>query len=277
MFRFLLAVLLAAQAVALRCAPADYQIKANIRYEQYPETVLDILQPQAPALTTRPGVIVIHGGGWIEGDKERMVERFCLPYIQKGFVVANVEYRLAKVATAPAALNDVLKAAEWFSNHAAYYKVDEKKIVATGSSAGGHLALLLGMLPSSAGFGPETKIAAIVNFYGITDVPDQLEGPNQRDYAVTWIPEQPDRMDLARRLSPLTYVRKGLPPVLTIHGDADPIVPYDQAVRLTKALKDAHDNAELITVPSGKHGLTPEEMNAVFPKIFAWLKKLKIS
>jgi acetyl esterase/lipase len=273
MLRFLLPGLLAAS----RLLAADYQIQGNIHYDQYPQTVLDILQPQAPALTMRPGIIVIHGGGWIQGDKERMVERFCLPFIQKGFVVANVEYRLAAVATAPAALNDVLKAAQWFRDHAADYKVDEKKIVVTGGSAGGHLALMTGMLPASAGFGPEIKIAAIVNFYGIDDVADQIQGPNQRDYAVTWIPEQPDRMDLARRLSPLTYVRKGLPPVLTIHGDADPIVPYDQAVRLTSALKEAHDDATLITIPGGQHGFPPEKMAEIYPKIFAWLKKHKIS
>ena len=256
---------------------AEYQIRANVRYDQYAETVLDILQPPAPALTTRPGVIVIHGGGWVRGDKERMVEPFCLPFIRQGFVVANVEYRLASVAPAPAALNDVLKAADWFHDHAPDYKVDEKRILATGSSAGGHLALMLGMLPASAGFGPETKIAAVVNFYGIADVADQLEGPNQREYAVTWIPEQPDRLDLARRLSPLTYVRPGLPPVLTIHGDADPLVPFDQAVRLTKALKAAHDDATLITVPGGQHGFPPDQLNQLFPKIFAWLKKHKVS
>jgi acetyl esterase/lipase len=275
--KLLLLAWLVAHLLATLCSAADYQIRANIHYDQYPETVLDILQPPAPALTTRPGVIVIHGGGWIQGSKEQVIERFCVPFVQKGFVVANVEYRLAAIAAAPAALNDVLKAAQWFHDHAADYKVDEKKIVVTGGSAGGHLALMVGMLPASAGFGPETRVAAVVNFYGITDVPDQLEGANLRDYAVTWIPEQPDRMDLARRLSPLTYVRKKLPPVLTIHGDADPIVPFDQGVRLNKALKEAHDDTELIAVAGGKHGFTPDQMDQVFPKIFAWLKKHKIS
>lgn len=256
---------------------ADYQIEANIHYDQYPETVLDVLQAPSPALKERPGVIVIHGGGWVQGTKESMVDRFCLPYIKNGFVVANVEYRLAAAATAPAAVNDVLKAAQWFREHAAKYKVDTKKIVVTGGSAGGHLALMVGMLPDSAGFGPETKIAAIVNFYGITDVPDQLDGPNMRKYAVTWLPpETAGRMDLARRLSPLTYVRKGLPPVLTIHGDADQTVPYDQGVRLTKALKEARDDAELITIPGGKHGFTPAELDEIHPQIFKWLKKHKI-
>src|SRR5712691_6652701 len=157
-------------------AAADYQIEANIRYAPYAETVLDILQPRAPALKNRPAAIVIHGGGWVEGDKEDVVDEFCLPFLQKDFVVANVEYRLAKAATAPAAVTDVLNAAKWFFDHAANYKVDSKHIIVTGGSAGGHLALMTAMLPASADLGPVSKIVAVVNFYGITDLPDQLEG-----------------------------------------------------------------------------------------------------
>jgi len=261
---------------ALPCLAADYQIEANIRYDHYPETVLDILQARAPALEDRPGVIVIHGGGWIQGDKERMLETYCLPFIEHGFVVANVEYRLAQAATAPAAVNDVLNAAQWLARHAAEYKVDPKRIVVTGESAGGHLALMIGMVPESAGFGPSTKVAAVIDFFGIADVPDQLEGPNSRPYAAAWIPEQPDRAGLARKLSPMTYVRKGLPPILAIQGDADPVVPYEQSVRLTKALKAAGDDTDLITIPGGKHGFTPDEMAQLWPQIFKWLKKHKI-
>jgi dipeptidyl aminopeptidase/acylaminoacyl peptidase len=84
-------------------------------------------------------------------------------------------------------------------------------------------------------------------------------------------------MELARQLSPMMYLRKGLPPVLAIHGDADPTVPYDQSVRLAKALKAAGDDAELITVPGGKHGFPPEDMNKLWPQIFKWLKKHKIT
>ena len=270
-------VLFSLLGLAARVFGADYQIEANVRYSLHPETVLDIVQARAPALKNRPGVIVIHGGGWIQGNKESMLERFCLPFVEHGFVVANVEYRLAQSATAPAAVNDVLEAAKWFRDRAADYKVDPNQIIVTGDSAGGHLAMMVGMAPESAGLGPSIKIAAIVNFYGISDVPDQLQGPHLQTYAVTWVPEQQDRMDLAKKLSPITYVRKGLPPMLSIHGDADPVVPYEQSVRLTKELKTAGDQAELITVPGGQHGFPPEEMSQLWPQIFKWLKKHKIS
>jgi len=228
-------------------------------------------------LAKRPGVMVIHGGGWIQGDKERMLETYCLPFIRHGFVVANVEYRLAKTAPAPAAISDVLQAAKWFHDHAAQFNVDPGRILVTGSSAGGHLALMVAMTPASADLGPSVKIAGVIDFFGIADVADQLEGANAREYAAQWIPEQPNRMELARQMSPMTYVRKGLPPILSLHGDADPTVPYAQSVNLIKALKGAGGDAELITVPAGRHGFTPQEMDQLWPEIFKWLKKHKIS
>lgn len=255
---------------------ADYQLDANIHYGKYAETVLDILQSPAPALKNRPGVVVIHGGGWIEGAKEQTVDKFCLPFIRHDFVVANVEYRLAKAATAPAAVNDVLEAARWFRDHAERYKVDPNQIIVTGASAGGHLALMVGMTPASADLGPTIKIAGIIDFYGITDVDDQLEGAHQQPYAWQWIPEQPGRMDLARRVSPITYVRKGLPPMLIVHGDSDSVVPYDQSVRLSSALKAAGDDVELVTVSGGQHGFPPDEMARLWPQVFKWLKKRRI-
>ncbi len=265
----------------LGCCPAspapDYQIEANIHYDHYQQTILDIVQPRAPSLADRPGVIVIHGGGWVQGTKEEMLEEYCLPFVRRGMVVANVEYRLANAAPAPAAVNDVLKAAQWFQDHAAQYKVDRKRILAIGNSAGGHLALMTAMTPASANLGPSIKIAAVIDFFGVADVADQLApGPGQRPYAVAWIPDQPNRMELARSLSPITYVRKGLPPILVLHGDADPTVPYEQSAALVKALKGAGDDAELITVPDGRHGFTPAEMEQLWLRIFRWLKKHKI-
>lgn len=270
----LLAGILAAQAPPVPAPAVPEWVKAeyNIPYDQYKETVLDLLQPGADWKGKRPGVIVTHGGGWTGGTKESAFQRYCLPYLEKGFVVANVEYRLAKAATAPAAVNDVLRAAQWFFRNAKKYNVDTKRVIVTGGSAGGHLALMVGMTPRSAKLGPRAKVAAVVNVVGITDVADQLSGPNRRNYAVTWVPEQPGRLELARRVSPMTYVRAGLPPILTVHGDADQTVPYEHGTKLTKALKDKGVDAQLITVPGGKHGFPAETWNEIHPQIFAWLK-----
>jgi acetyl esterase/lipase len=254
--------------------PDSVSVEGDIPYGHFKETVLDIFQPKGSSNAKRPGVIVIHGGGWTGGTKEGHSQETCLRYVAKGFVCADVEYRLAKVATAPAAVTDVLDAARWFEEQAKKYDVDTRRIVVTGGSAGGHLSLMVGMTPKSAKLGPPAKIAAVVNFYGITDVADQLSGPNMRDYAVTWVPEQSGRLELAARVSPMKYVRKGLPPILTIHGDADKTVPYEHGVKLTKALRDAGDDAELVSVPQGEHGFPKATEDEIYEQnIWPFLKK----
>ena len=81
-----------------------------------------------------------------------------------------------------------------------------------------------------------------------------LEGPNTKGYVVQWLGSLPNREEIAELISPLNYVQNELPPTLTIHGDADPVVPYEHAVRLHAALEDAGVPNELHTVPGGGHG-----------------------
>jgi len=268
---FSLAGMVWAQAPAL---PDWVQVEANLAYDSHPETKLDILRPKT-AVGKRPAILFIHGGGWMGGSKENVMLNFCLPYLQKGFVVANVEYRLAKAALAPAAVSDVLKAAEWFQKNAAKYGVDPKKIIVSGDSAGGHLALMVGLTPKSANLGNPVKVAAIVNFYGITDVGDVLEGTNMKQYAVGWIPDSmADRREVARRVSPQTWVRKKLPPSLTIHGGEDPTVPYEHGVTIVKMMREQGNDAELFSLPKGKHGdflQDPVDGPATWAAIFDFL------
>uniref|UniRef100_Q01V51 Alpha/beta hydrolase fold-3 domain protein n=1 Tax=Solibacter usitatus (strain Ellin6076) TaxID=234267 RepID=Q01V51_SOLUE len=240
-------------------------VETDIAYDRFPDTRLDILYPKEAASGLRPGVIMFHGGGWIRSTKETMMTAFCKPFLEQGFVVANVEYRVAMAATAPAAVDDALKAAQWFYDRAAQYHVDTRRIVVTGASAGGHLALMVGMTS-------KIPIAAIVNGYGVTDVADLLGGPHRQGFAAQWLPEQPGRLELAKRMSPMTYVRKGLPPVLTVQGENDHTVPYEQGVRLTAALKEAGDDAEMMTVPGAGHGFSTEQWPAVHARMFAFLR-----
>ncbi len=204
-------------------------------------------------------LIYIHGGGWVGGSKEASVLTFA-PYLEMGWNVVNVEYRLGRVSLAPAAVEDCLCALRWVIRHAKEYNFDTAKLVVTGNSAGGHLALTTGLIPASAGLErqcpgkEELKVSAIINWYGITDVADLLEGPNVQTYAVAWLGSMDNRKEIARRVSPLTYVRSGLPPILTVHGDADTTVPYSHGVRLQQALQKAGVPNQLITVPGGKHG-----------------------
>jgi dipeptidyl aminopeptidase/acylaminoacyl peptidase len=133
---------------------------------------------------------------------------------------------------------------------------------------------MVGMTPKSAKLGPPARVAAVVDFYGITDVGDQLGGPHMQDYAVTWLPEQTGRLELATRVSPMTYARKGVPPILCIHGDADSTVPYEHSVKLVKALRDAGEDAELVSVPQGEHGFPKAKQDEIYEQsIWPFLKK----
>ena len=264
-------------------AQVAYRAVPNITYLTANNTDLKLDMYQARGQSVpQPTVIYIHGGGWTGGSKETNVLNL-LPYMEMGWNVVNVEYRLARVSLAPAAVEDCLCALRWVLRNAKEYNVDTSRIVVTGNSAGGHLALTTGMIPASAGLdrecpGPEElKVAAIVNWYGITDVADLLDGANPRAYAVAWLGSMENRKEIAARVSPLTYVRPGLPPVVSIQGDADPTVPYSHSVRLHAALEKAGVPNKLITVTGGLHGnFKPEQYPRLYTEIRDFLAKYNL-
>lgn len=264
----------------------NYSILANVTYATADnfECKLDAyVRKGSPAPV--PTVVHIHGGGWVGGTKESAILGL-MPYFEMGFSVVNVEYRLARVALAPGAVEDCRQALRWVMKNAKLHNFDTTRIIVTGGSAGGHLALMTGMLDSAAGFDATRewdqslvplKVAAVINWFGITDVKDLLSGSNRQNYAVSWLGSLPNRNDLATRLSPLTYVRKDGPPVFTIHGDNDNLVPYAHAVRLHAALTAAGVTNKLVTIPGGKHGgFSREDMLRIYGMIRVFLKENKI-
>ena len=175
-------------------------------------------------------------------------------------------------------------ALRWVGTHAKEYNFDLNRLVTTGESAGGHLALALGMIPTSAGFdrecpGPNLpRVATIVNWYGPSDVSDLLtEGPHQTTWAVQWFGSLAYKTELAKKLSPIDYVHPGQPPVIEIQGDADPAVPYAQATRLQAALAKANVPHQLVTIPNGKHGnFTPEERVKIYEAVRRFLSEQRL-
>ena len=265
----------------------EYAVVPNVTYLTATgyEAKLDVYR-RRDVPTAQPTLVFYHGGGWVTGTKESSVMSI-MPWLEMGWNVVNVEYRMARVATAPAAVEDALCALRYVVSQAKNYNIDVNKIVVSGESAGGHLALAAGMIPASTTFtsicagGGFTssemsvpKVAAIVNWYGITDLNDMLAGPNARSYAVQWVGGSADRDALAKSVSPLTYVRADLPPILSIQGDADPIVPYSQNVRLRDALTKAGVKNELFTIPGGGHGnFKADERTKAYVKIREFLAK----
>jgi acetyl esterase/lipase len=238
-----------------------------------------------PETIVRPTVLFIHGGGWASYTKEQMIFRI-LPYLARGMDVVIVDYREANQAPAPAAVEDCRCALQWVFKHAMQFGFDTERVVVAGVSAGAHLALMTGMLDGHEGFDDAcaysigtqpVKVAAIVDFFGITDVGQLLQPPNQRPWALEWFAGVPDRMDLARRVSPLTYVRPNLPPTVIVHGTADKTVPYAQSVRLHEALDKAGVANELISVPNGGHAVYPDnEKIRAQSEVFQFLSQHRI-
>jgi len=130
--------------------------------------------------------------------------------------------------------------------------------------------------PSAPTLAPMPKIAAVINWFGITDVPDVIDGANRQAAAARWFGNMPlpEALTIARTVSPLTYVRAGLPPIITIHGDADRTVPYPEAVRLHEALAKVNVPNQLVTIANGGHGgFSAEERIRIYTTIREFLTK----
>lgn len=264
--------------------PAGYTAQIDVVYTQGPgwEQKMDLyLAPKenGPA----PIVINIHGGGWNHGSKESQTG--FNSFFKAGFAVANIEYRMTPQATAPAAVEDARCALVYIVKNAAALNVDVNKIVVMGGSAGGHLALMAGLLANDHRFdgnckGVESiKVAAIIDKYGITDVNDWAYGPRITSKSATrWLGDKAKDEAFIRSVSPINYVNKNSPPVFIVHGDADPVVPYQQSVDLYKKLKEAGVKTEFITIQGGQHGKFPADKNSALSKsIIGFLRELNIA
>lgn len=229
-----------------------------------------------------PVVFNIHGGGWNHGVKE--TQGGFSTFFKIGFAVVNVEYRLTGQATAPAAVEDVRAAILYVVQHAKELNIDPNKIVVMGGSAGGHLALMAGLLQNDNKFDGKYKnvkgytIAAIIDKYGITDVWDWAYGKNITSKSATnWLGAKAKDEAFAKSVSPIYYVKKTSPPTFIVHGDADPTVPYQQSVDLKKKFDEVGCKSEFITIPGGVHGKFTKEQNAELNKsIVAFLRNHQV-
>ncbi len=254
-----------------------YSTALNISYGKTPynECKLDVyyIKKGAPV----PVLLFFHGGGWVKGSKDEMT---FATYMKAGWGIVNVEYRFANTSSIIAPVEDSRAALAWVYAHASQYNFDTNKIIAAGNSAGAHLALFAGLSGAHAEFdnnceySGDLHVAAIINNYGPTDLSKLLTDSRVKKNSGRWFNGVVNKEELARKISPVNYVKAGCPPVFTTHGDKDPTVPYEQALILKRALDENHISNELYTVPDGGHGKFSEvDKKEILRKLSAFLKK----
>jgi acetyl esterase/lipase len=248
-------LLLALALLAGAVAADDIAVLRNLRYRDGASSAwtLDLAVPEKPEGKQFPAVVVIHGGGWIEGDKSS----FSMPdaehpaniirFARLGFVAATINYRLAGEAPFPAALDDCRAATRWLRAHADKYHVDRRRVAVYGNSAGGHLALLMGMMPGEpvpAGepFADQSsRVQAVISDSGPIDMLWQHEHNELITVVEKFLGGPPvgARREIYRRASPSTYVAEQIPPLMLIYGEVDSQVNVRTADALVDALSRA--------------------------------------
>jgi acetyl esterase/lipase len=242
--------------------------------------LLDLLQPDTPPSKPAPAVVWIHGGGWETGDKQAGYAQLLCPFLaKKGFVTASLNYRLSDQALFPAQLHDVKAAIRWLRANAADLGVDPKRIGVWGHSAGGHLSALLGTtgdLPELEGAsgspGYSSRVQAVVPVSPPTDflaIPPVWthEEPRRATSKLVGGPLE-ERPELVRLANPIAHIRPGVPPFLIVHGEADEIVPVEQAELLYDALKRTGAEATFLRLPRADHQLAAPDLGIT--NVDAW-------
>ena len=256
----------------------------DIPYGDHPRQVMDafvqgerIGEPKYFAADTdkRPTLMWIHGGGWVAGDKASNFSNV-VPYLQFGWNVYSINYRLG-ANTAPQAIDDVMCAYKSLSERLANIGQDPKDIVVSGASAGGHLALVIGLLNSQEKISHKCKVPqaprAVINWYGITDI-EQIDGYLEesrpdRNYARTWAGNRAKVARISDRYSPIYLLSADAPPIFTIHGTEDSVVPFEQAETFHASLDSPN---ELMPVQEGTHGgFSDKQYKAAYFRIFQFL------
>jgi acetyl esterase/lipase len=236
-----------------------------------------------------PLIINIHGGAFRMGSKEQGVP---LEYLRQGYALASINYRLSQHAKFPAQIEDCKAAVRWLRARAPEYRLDPKRFAAWGSSAGGHLAAMLGTTGDARDFDvganldQSSRVQAVVDYFGPTDFlqMDAHRLSNGMAHDPAGSPESEliggaiqEHKEKVARANPITYVTPGDPPFLICHGDADQLVPHHQSELLEAALGKAGVPVTFYTVKGAGHGRFNDPKVPEMTRSFLanWLKSAK--
>lgn len=223
---------------------------------------LDLAMPANFGQQVRPALVIVHGGGWRGGSKSVDVyQKMMVDYAQKGYVTINVEYRLTGEAPFPACIEDVKCAVRWLRAHAKELKVDPERIGAYGHSAGAHLALMLAMVPDTAGLegdGGWDDYSSIVNVAAAGSPPTELG----RDVPVA-----------KTEWWPIGYIAADHPPLFLIQGKSDPVVRPELTRDFVEKMEAVNAEIEYLEI-EGQHGVAyNEQLQVTEPAIEKFFAK----
>jgi acetyl esterase/lipase len=252
--------------------PGSVKLEADIPYAgtDNPRQRLNLLLPKTPR-TDRPlpVIVYIHGGAWLGGNRTIGHGRLAGFVAGGDYAGVSVGYRLTGEAIWPAQIHDCKAAIRWIRANARKYNLDPDKIGVIGDSAGGHLVAMLGtsggVKALEGDLGPHkhvsSRVQCVVDEFGPAEILAMQGAGSRMDHDGPNSPEGKlvggrvkDRKEVAIAASPVTYVAPDNPPFLIIHGNKDPLVPYNQSERLYAALKKVKVECYFVTVDGGGHG-----------------------
>jgi len=261
----------------------------DVAYGPLSAEILDLCTPLG-LTTPRPGLVLLHSGGWFTGDKREAFDRqqddsrgACMGLASQGFLVASINYRLTPRFIWPAQIVDAQRAVRWLRTHAGSFGQDTQHICAVGLSAGAHLAVSLGVLQAAhpgdqAGLlaTESSRVSCVVDFFGPVNLIQLVKTspatiPEVRDLLGQAKPES--NPALYRAASPLFFVSSHSVPMLIIHGTHDTDVPMAQSLALQRALQQYHVPAQFIGY-EGEHlfgGLDGQQSRAIWGEVLAFL------
>ena len=279
--------------------PDGYLLEPNVLYREVEgvKLRLDLYRPTEQE-GPHPALLLIHGGGWKAGNRVTM-GALGQSAAARGYLAAVVSYRLTDETGAdgkpkfvyPDPVHDVKAAVRWLREDAARLQIDPDRIGVVGESAGGHLALMVGLVGPEDGLEPDTpsanadpgakadakpvstRVAVVVNMFGPTELVSGFETSERgKDWIRDFIGGTPEEMpERYRAASPLTYVSADDPPILTLHGRADRLVPVQQALQLDQACRKAGVSHQLIVVETAGHGFKGRDVRRVRKEMFLFL------
>jgi acetyl esterase/lipase len=243
-------------------APAELAVVRNAAYGPDLHHRLDLVHARDVG-RLRPALVMIHPGGWMQGDRSAY-HGWMLPYARLGYATVSLDFRPSGVAPYPAAVRDVKRAVRWLRANATSYGIDPGRIGVTGWSSGAHLAALVALSDDAfeadgAHPGVSARVQAVVAVSGVYDFLMRERGafPNAGDVAavVRFLGGPPDAdPEKARRASPLHHLTADDPPLLAIHGELDRRIDVEQARQLARALRALGRADEVILLPGLDHG-----------------------